>query len=166
MISFILGLTKGTYGEVIEKVEDYEVLNLVMNIWGQTVFPRLRLWEFYVIDVKEAKIAFEREWKKKFVSECVMREGKGLSLIEQAQILVDDALGYKRRDGSRFDKIIDMEKACVFVRGIVGDSGVGHELLSKLVDEINLLFYKEFDFDTAIINDQIMGRYIGLYSYF
>jgi glycogen debranching enzyme len=155
-------LVKGTYGEKFGRINDFEALNRVMNLWIMKVFPELKMWQFYVVDVKAATKHFKETWKNGRGGKDIYG-AKGRNLEERAAILQDVALGYAKNDGSRFDKSIDVEKACAFISGIIKDGDDATILFGKLVDEINLGFYKEFDIDTSVINDQIMARYIQLY---
>lgn len=121
--------------------------------------------EFYVIDVDRARTDFSKAWTcfdRSAADSSEYSQAKDMTLKDQAALLSSRAVYRRTRDGSRYDKALDTLQACLFVHALLGpDAGAAaaQECYARVLDEVNLAFYREFDADKAIINDQIMGRF-------
>lgn len=174
LLNFSQELIDGVYGgEAMHCCETFDDLNKIMNIWINVAFPAVKLWEFYVVDVNAAKRAFSAAWddtvsgsksidRIKYAS----RSLSSLSQKERADLLAADAIYCSKKDGSRFDKMLRMEVCLAFVFKFLSETGFNDSdpltVFTTLVDEINLSFYKEYDTDVAVINDQVMSRIMYL----
>ena len=146
-------------------------MHLVMETFKNHVMPGLKLWEFYVLPVQilAAELAqhltkvtpdFSKWSKHPFYLEKVWT----LPLAEQAARL--------HRDGSlnsalshRLGKRLSVETAAIFVCAslqISNGASINLSTISqqyqKLLDEINVSFYREYDVDMKIINDNLCNR--------
>jgi hypothetical protein len=83
------------------------------------VISKIRLWEFYVVDVKEAMYEFKEALKKPWPSSRKDIDFSALSFKEQAKSLADNALYFKGAFGQRFYKKINYESSISFVLGLV-----------------------------------------------
>ncbi|KAJ1556212.1 hypothetical protein HK405_005002 [Cladochytrium tenue] len=139
-------------------------LEAVMSIFKSKVLPGLKLWEYYVIDVKSTKASFKSAWQK--LSEKIEKlpGAIGQSLRERALTLRKVALtssGF----GSRFSRSLNPETAVQFMKALVEagavPSGNLDAIAAKFVaiaNEVNLDFYKESDADLAAIYENIYNR--------
>lgn len=138
------------------------------------IFPSLRLWEYYTVDVAAAVEEFRAHLVAKKAVEAEKYNGLGLKEMpfkEQAARLAADAL--KRCEpeafGTRFVKVLDVKLATAFMFELEGIKGYENlkeekkvEELCKayqaLLDELNLPFYKHYDDDVKAIMDNIRNR--------
>ncbi|KAJ1561080.1 hypothetical protein HK405_004992, partial [Cladochytrium tenue] len=128
------------------------------------VLPGLKLWEYYVIDVKSAKASFISAWQQ--LSEKIEKlpGAIGQSLRERALTLRKVAVtssGF----GSRFSRSLNPETAVQFMKALVEVGAVPSGNLDTIAaefvaiaNEVNLDFYKESDADLAAIYENIYNR--------
>ena len=147
-------------------------LKEVMMLFKHFSIPSLKLWEFYVIDVKESTLEFTKHWN--FIGSSLSQEHKykdinlaKLNLTQRAALLSQDALEIEN-EGNRFGKKINISISLLFVQKYLHDieSPINSQIASKeyenLVNEINLVFYKEYDADLEHILNQIENRALYL----
>ncbi|CAG8464281.1 8825_t:CDS:10 [Acaulospora morrowiae] len=97
-------------------------LNAVIEGVKQHVIKKIKLWEFYVIDIKEAL----EEFKKSLENDTPVGENlfkdiniAALSFKAQADLLVEKGLFEKSSFGQRFHKKIDIDVARAFIDRLV-----------------------------------------------
>lgn len=140
-------------------------LNEALAAFKKEEFSKLKLWEFYVIDKTSFIKSFEQRWNlssysKKDYSNLNLAN---LSLKERSDRLRGDSL-HDLNIGQRFSKTLDLEIACCFIEKLLRDKGsrIALEIavmeLEIILDEMNLIFYEEFDADAACIFEQIHNR--------
>ncbi|KAI9332132.1 glucanotransferase domain of glycogen debranching enzyme-domain-containing protein, partial [Zopfochytrium polystomum] len=137
-----------------------------MGYFKSVVVPRLKLWEFYVIDVKKVEKQFREALSARApkLDYPQFATAGGLNLRERALLLQKVALGPAVL-GERFGKNLDINVVMAFMmalkdqRAIVAnnDDDLVKELIG-IVDEINLDFYKESDSDIAAIVENVASR--------
>jgi glycogen debranching enzyme len=141
-------------------------LNRALSVFKERDFANLKLWQFYVIDKVSFLKSFQQKWTDKSYSDKKNYSSINvfdLSLKEKADLLRKDAL-IDRNIGHRYSKTLDIEVACSFIYKLLFDKGSQFALevalreIESIVDEINLVFYQEFDSDTACIFDQVQNR--------
>ena len=141
-------------------------LNDALLAFRESSFSNLKLWEFYVIDVSSFLKEFANIWEKTNIASIKKRYPFNLSALpvnEKAELLEKDALqnlGF----GQRFSKILDIEISLAFISQLLIDGGSALEAglatreLESIMNVINLVFYKEYDYDAITIFDQIRSR--------
>ena len=136
----------------------------------------LRLWEYYVVDVeRDAKAAVDA-WTSSEIIIPPSVDGKsgGLegvknwSLKQQTDFLLDRGFVGRTQMGSRFHRRIDPKVGAAMLTMILGrydakDQGTPTDggaisAITKILDELNLAFYREYDGDTAEIMEQLFNR--------
>ena len=129
------------------------------------VLGGLRLWEFYVIEVIPQCAEILDTWKKgKYTkSQYADNDFSKMSLKEKAATVAGTALMYKDYLGERFNKKLLAEHVAAYLYHVFGeyaDSTVvaAQRDLTNLINEMNLPFYKEFDFDRETILENIFNR--------
>lgn len=135
------------------------------------VIGALRLWEFYVLDVKANTAAAVDRWlsRKSTLSQFAAKEEhkKDSSLYDKAQLLSKHGLVGADRLGERFRRKIDPEIGAAFLELEFGrppgkgDTKKIEEVkkeYTKILDELNLPFYKEYDVDSSEILEQLYNR--------
>lgn len=136
---------------------------LVMEALKKHVIPKIALWEFYAIDVKrDSKLALEA-WKTKKGKDGLAGYSKELDLFHKAALVVKSGLRGADRLGERFRRSIDSVTGAAFLYSEIGEPAGGKdaealEAITKVLDEINLPFYKEYDADLAELLEQLFNR--------
>lgn len=159
----------------LRTVED---LQLVVNTIKPEVITRLRLWEYYVVDVKRESHLILDAWVSGQASippdgfgDCGIG---GLDVVKdwplrrKATFLRDKALLGDDRMGERFRRKTDPSVGAALVTAMFGryeeadmDKDRKDAVLAAItavLDELNLPFYKEYDADSAMILKQIFDR--------
>ncbi|CCG80823.1 Glycogen debranching enzyme [Taphrina deformans PYCC 5710] len=133
----------------------------VMEGMKSRVFGQIKLWEFYVIDTKEALKTIAEAANSSETDSLSLGTVSHLSgLEEQADKALELGIvpDYKFL-GDRFSKKVDAKLFSSFVTQLVGDASVPvAEVAAALLDEINLKFYKEYDVDQEHIIEQLYNR--------
>ncbi|RIB00968.1 glycoside hydrolase family 13 protein [Gigaspora rosea] len=103
-------------------VESEEDLKAIMEGVKQHVISKIRLWEFYVIDVKEALSEFHAALDKDVSVNKSLFENidiAALSFTEQAKLLAEKGLYHNCSFGQRFYKKINIEIARAFIERLI-----------------------------------------------
>lgn len=133
----------------------------VMDGMKSRVFGQIKLWEFYVIDIKTALSALAKAAKAAHGKKVDLGSvDYASSLKEQADKALEIGVvpGYEYL-GDRYSKVIDAELFSAFLTELIGSQDVSAaELATSLLDEINLRFYKEYDVDQEHILEQLYNR--------
>jgi glycogen debranching enzyme len=143
-------------------------LREVMELFKAIVIPALKLWEFYVIDVANSVQFFDKSWN---VTTDDIPEGHpyknvhigSMSLKEKADMLRADGMA-NTAEGRRFAKAIDLKVAIPFVQKYLHDvrevcsAQQARQEFERILNEINLDFYREYDGDLESILNQITNR--------
>ena len=151
---------------VFNSVED---LLKVMDGIKVHVIGALKLWEYYVIDVERDAKASVGAWtakKRTEVSRVSGLEGvKGWTLKQQADFLMDHGFVGFSELGSRYHRRIDPEAGAALLaahHGFFGQDGressAALRTITRILDELNLPLYREYDADTAEIMEQVFNR--------
>lgn len=142
----------------------------IMNALRAKVIDGIRLWEFYVVNVKENSKNILEEWKKGKADDIEtfaqdLKDIKNLTLSQRADLIRDKAVPTSKQILGRFGRSVDFRFGAAVLTALFGPfhdsssdlSSVG-EYLIKLLDEVNLPFYREYDADIAEIMEQIFNR--------
>ncbi|KAL7270191.1 bifunctional 4-alpha-glucanotransferase/amylo-alpha-1,6-glucosidase [Rhizina undulata] len=133
------------------------------------VIGALKLWEYYVVDVEANVAAASGVWysRRGFKTQELEEFGwkKELTLREKAQLLTKHGLLGADRMGERYRRTINPYTTAAFLQLEFGDapastedSEVFKKELTRVLDEINLPFYKEYDEDATEIYEQLYNR--------
>ena len=145
----------------IKSVED---LDEIVEGIRQYVLQPLELWQFYVIDVDKNITAAIRAWEEGDTAPL----GKAFksigrkSLTDQANILRERCLPGCRL-GSRFGRVVPPSLAAAFLQVLHGRCDPhlcekGKTTMTAVLNEMNLVFYRESSEDLAITVEQIRAR--------
>ncbi|KAI5848627.1 hypothetical protein DFP73DRAFT_336178 [Morchella snyderi] len=151
------------------ELETKDDLLKVMEGVKTHVIGALRLWEFYALDVKANAEAAIEIWTsgKSTISKFAAQSdhSKDLSLYDKAQLLSKHGLIGGDRLGERYRRKIDPEIGAAFLELEFGkSSGKSEEIekvkseYTKVLDELNLPYYKEYDEDSSEILEQLYNR--------
>lgn len=154
-----------TYRDGNASITSDAELNEALSFFKQEEFSKLKLWEFYVIDKVSFLSCFHQKWTEgNFDSKDYSKMNfANLNLKERADRLREDAL-LDLNIGQRFSKSLDLGIACSFIEKLLRDKQVhvGVDVAVKeieiILDEINLVFYQEYDSDAACIFEQTQSR--------
>ncbi|KAI8820466.1 glucanotransferase domain of glycogen debranching enzyme-domain-containing protein [Fimicolochytrium jonesii] len=147
-----------------DTIETEEDLAKVLHAVRFDVLPKLRLWEFYVINVEKtitelrAALSDDTATTGRYKSIDL----RFLSIQQQAEILRKDAFT-DREDGTRFAREIDIHVAAEFTQKLAVDKGLTNveDKIARFImalDEMNLLFYRDADADLAVIVENVSSR--------
>lgn len=142
----------------------------VMNSLRKVVIDGIRLWEYYAIDVKMNTKTVVDAWTDGNVDRNAMeldqlKHFKAMSLKEQAKLVREHGIPNHRQIRGRYERAVDAAFGAAVLTLLHGDFNDSHSdtaeaeaSISKLLDEVNLPLYEEYDADSAEIMDQLFNR--------
>ncbi|KAJ3244446.1 hypothetical protein HDU78_010990 [Chytriomyces hyalinus] len=139
------------------KTEDH--LTQIMNVFKDTVLPRLKLWEFYVIDVAASVASFQHEFvagEEGSYDHAFVASG----LRVWADTLKNAAVA-SSNVGTRFNKTVIVSAAVPIVQRLTLKSDSMETVLrvyTNILNEINAPFYAEADEDVGYIIKNVWSR--------
>jgi len=166
-----------TYGlpTTLKNVDD---LLKIMEGIKEKVIAKLRLWEYYVIHVERNATAAVEAWANGDITfpkgGFGVSDFGGLETIknatptQQAEFLTKSGLLNMDRLGERHRRRVDPSIAAALLTAIFGrfhgdesdfaDRSVARSRIIKILDEVNLPLYKEYDKDVAEILQGVFNR--------
>jgi glycogen debranching enzyme len=150
----------------------------IMGGVKKEVFGKIKLWEFYTIDVDRDTNAITEAWVAGQVSfpDGSFREAgvrgldavKDWSLKQKADWIVDHALRGGETLGKRFQRHVDPSSAASLLTAMFGrfdtrissapDQRAAQGAIRRILEEVNLPFYREYDGDSAEAMEQLFNR--------
>ncbi|KAI9739576.1 MAG: hypothetical protein M1834_006294 [Cirrosporium novae-zelandiae] len=169
------------YSEKLEKLglpTDFQAVDdllRVMEDMKQHVICKIKLWEFYVIDVPKTAKLITEAWengKARFPERGVGGAGvtalKDAPLKQKAEFLADNGMINAGKILGRFGRSIDSEIGAALLTVMYGrynpDASSGprpsavHSSIVKILDECNLIHYREYDSEVSVAMDQLFNR--------
>lgn len=145
----------------LDVINEDHPLGKLMELYYEKYLPAANLWQFYVIDTQLMADKFEKACKAKRTSN-LSREHLPLSFVDQAAYLYKHA-GTADGTFGRYSKSLDIKKCVPIIEAICEmcsktELSSQIEIFKRLVDEINLSFYKEWDADLFCIKQNISSR--------
>ncbi|KAF2175429.1 glycoside hydrolase family 133 protein [Zopfia rhizophila CBS 207.26] len=159
----------------INSVDD---LLKIMDGVKTRVLGGCKLWEYYVLDVERDTEAIVQSWvagqatfpENGFGDGCVrgVDEVREWPLKRKADWLVDYALRGGDRMGERFRRRMDPAVGGALLSALFGrydsrtcstlDHRAAHGAIYRILEEVNLHFYREYDGDSGEIMEQLYNR--------
>ena len=138
-------------------------LDKIMDHLKNTVLPSLKLWEFYVIDVKSEKAKFGKAWQAKKSVGDLKRDLSGMGRAAIVNLFAELALNknWAGLAGRYSAEIDNMDQAIAFIAKLVNDtnsSEAAEKELEQILNDLNVDRYRMFNEDTAAILDNTRGR--------
>lgn len=139
----------------------------VMNSLRKVIIDEVRLWQFYVVDVKANKSAIIDTWMsgKTYHAASDLDHFKDSSLKEQAKFIREHAIPNLDQLRARFERAVDASFGAGIItllhgeyRGSNDQLAEADDSVSKLLDEVNLPLYEEYNTDLSEIMDQLFNR--------
>ncbi|KAJ9249429.1 CAZyme family GH13 [Paecilomyces variotii] len=139
----------------------------VMNALRKHVIDAIRLWEFYVVDVKSESKRVAEEWKSNSGDEPDVQnteEIKGWDLKQKVSYVREKALVNGDRILGRFGREVKPTVVAGLVTAIFGRYNESSDIstieseVGKILDELNAPCYAEYDADVAEILEQLFNR--------
>jgi glycogen debranching enzyme len=164
------------YGEDLEElgmptdIKSEADLDKIVDGIYEHVINRIRLWEYFSVDVVSDTAAVIEAWTK---GQTKMPDGgfgggvdavKSWSLVQQADFLKNKGMLNGLRIDGRWSRKVDPAIGASLVTAIHGrhetESNVSQatEFIKAVLEELNLPFYLEYDADVLAILDQVKGR--------
>lgn len=162
LLEFSSNLRHLGYPTLINSMDD---LLRIMEGIKTHVLGRLRLWEFYILDVIPVVASILSTWKQGVYNreDFAGVDFSNMSLREKAKVVTD--IGLKTSDplGDRFQKTLDSFIGSAYLFHSYGEYNESNVVaaergLTDLINEINLPFYKLFDSDREAILENIFNR--------
>ncbi|KAF2810531.1 glycogen debranching enzyme [Mytilinidion resinicola] len=142
------------------------------------VLGACRLWEFYVLDVERDTKATVQAWSEgqatfpdnsfSGLGDRGLDEVKDWPLKKKADWCIENGLLGGDRFGERFRRRIDPATGAGLLSALFGrfdttttdtpDKRAAHGTIYRILEEINLQYYREYDADTAEIMEQLFNR--------
>lgn len=171
LLQFGKELDKHGYSSTIEETSD--LLTLLDGI-KKHVVSEIRLWEYYIVDVDRDADAAVDAWlggKVKFPPQGFGAGGisnvKNWPIKQKADILLDNGILGAEHLGGRYTRHVDPAVTAGLLTALLGrhsesgrsasEGAVRNEAV-KILDELNLNFYKEYDSDVQEILEQLFNR--------
>ena len=172
LLDFSKNLKNYGYPTILNNEDD---LMKIMEGVKVHVLGSLKLWEFYVMDVKTLIKEFETQWTQgidslndHFLPSGVPKfNGSDASVTELAKFLVENATDDNFHIlGERFAKKLILERAIPILKRSLsnGTNNIDiwdkqfEDFIQRILDEINLPLYKEYDDDVNEILEQLFNR--------
>lgn len=163
LIEFSNNLKKWGYPTELKNIDDiFKIMDgIKVNVLGS-----LKLWEYYVINVQDTLNNIEKNWEsypidnndtKKFkVNDEILNNIEDFAKFIETNTTDDSFKILSKRDA----KILNSEN---FIKILKVNYGIDYnetitEKIRKLIDEINLPLYGEYDDDTSEILEQLFNR--------
>lgn len=160
------------------KFSSVDDLLRVMDGVKTHVLGACKLWEFYVVDIERDTNAVVDAWVS---GEATFPDGsfsdaglRGLDAVKEwtlkqkAEWIVDHALRGGDRLGERFRRRVDPAIGAGFLCALFGrfdtrtsstpDRRAAHGAIYRILEDVNLHFYREYDLDAAEIMEQLFNR--------
>ncbi|RKF73537.1 Glycogen debranching enzyme [Golovinomyces cichoracearum] len=173
LLEFSSGLEANNLPTILNSTDD---LTKIMAVLKENVFVGLKFWEFYIIDVEHNANAAVDHWINLMFQESTF-EGDGLSGVESIKnfttgqhvsLLTAHALMNKEALSERYNRRIDPRIAATVLKAVFGqfdsenNPSEGRKkafsFMSNILNELNLLLYKEYDEDVSKILEQLYNR--------
>ena len=150
-------------------VKSVDDLLRIMNALRGKVIDEIQLWQFYVVNVKGDCATIISKWKLGGGQSAAPKLGDDFAKWNQdqrADFIRDNAVPTAKQLLGRFSRSVDDEFGAAVLTALFGpyseksspnDASVENELV-KLLDEINLPFYREYDGDVSEIMEQVFNR--------
>lgn len=169
------------YGDKLDEYglpTEFHSVDDLLRVMGEVkskVIGKIKLWEYYVLDVDRNTDKIARAWEKgeanfpenSFGSGGI-DEVKNWSIKQKADWLMDRALCGADRLGERYRRYIDPATGAALCFALFGrydsrshdspDVRFAQEAVGRLLDECNLQFYREYDTDVGEIMEQLFNR--------
>jgi glycogen debranching enzyme len=174
LLEFGASLDSLGYSTEIKSTAD---LDLIIEGVKTHCIEKLRLWEYYTIDIDRETQAILSAWREshvEFPDEVNAFGDRGLSdtdairdwpLKRKAEFLIEKCMTGLDRLGERFRRRCIVPKAAAFLSVLVGrydtrtldspDEAKADKICRQVLNELNLQFYKEYDMDAATICEQL-----------
>lgn len=144
----------------------------IMDVLKTQVIGSLRLWEFYVCNVEQDAKTTVASWMENtaaFPDDASDAAGsRDWTLKQQADWLVSHALIGGDRLGPRFSRHLNPDAAAAFLQLSIGkydahinsqdDEHKAYATMVRLLNEINLQYYRQYDVDVTEIYEQLFNR--------
>ncbi|KIW01705.1 glycogen debranching enzyme [Verruconis gallopava] len=167
----------GSLGYPTELKSTADLLNVMEGI-KQHCIAKTRLWEYYVCDIEKDCAEAVKSWKEglvEFADEAFGNAGfRGISEVKdwdiekKGQWLLANVMTGADEMGCRFKRKANPKRAAGFLCALLGtynpkthdtqDERVAHGTMYKLLEEVNLQYYKEYDADCEAIMEQLFNR--------
>jgi glycogen debranching enzyme len=168
------------YGDELEKLglpvefKNGDDLQMVVDGIKGHVISKIRLWEYFVADVKSDAEAMANAWITGKIK--IPQDGfepsigggidavKSWSLFQKADFLKNHGMLNGLRIDGRFSRQVDASIGAALLTALHGryengiDTSAATNAATDIINELNLRFYREYDADVAAILDQVKGR--------
>ncbi|KAJ5584700.1 Glycogen debranching enzyme [Penicillium hispanicum] len=140
----------------------------VMNAMRKQAIDAIRLWEFYVINIKADTKKILNAWTSGRIEPATIEKTdlgqfKRLSIKEQAQVVRDHGIPSSHQLLGRFERSVNARFGAAILTALHGDFkeenlSIAEASVSQILDAVNLPLYEEYDADVADIMDQLFNR--------
>lgn len=151
-------------------INNMDALGSIMDGIKKHVLEPIKLWEYYVIDVKKICDEVVAKWKvvskSKSFEALDVPEQFSSSLKNVAIFTVENAsVDFEKFGHARNSRTVDTDKLVAIVLSLLSDNGDFNvsadtvlEKATAILNEINLPLYRDYDKDMEVILTQLFNR--------
>lgn len=158
------------------RIASNDDLLTIMNAIKNEVIAKIRIWEYYVLNVERDADAVVEAWSKGDIEtpnrgddfSSRLESLKGGETVKQVEFLRDFGLQNMDRLGERFRRRIDPASGALVLSFAFGryegensggaDKAAARAKVVAIADTLNLPFYKEYDAEVDEILEQLYNR--------
>lgn len=149
-------------------------LEKVISGIKEHVINKIKLWEYFAVDVKSDSKAIIDSWTSGTTKvpdggfDSSIGGGidavKGWSLYQKADFLKNKGMLNGLRIDGRWSRKVHPGVGAALLTALLGryeqgrDTREAEETINSILNELNLPFYREYDADAAALLEQVMGR--------
>ena len=149
-------------------VKSIDDLLRIMNSLRGEVIDSIQLWQYYVVNVRGDCDSIISKWKSTSgggsASLPELKDLVNWTLNQRANFIRQRAIPNSGRILGRFSRSVDDEFGAAVLSALLGpysdssDIASAEKELIKILDEVNLPFYREYDEDVSEIMEQVFNR--------
>lgn len=145
-------------------IQSLDDLKAIIDAIKDHVFARIKLWEFYGLDVAGDTQRVLEAWKNgRGDRDRDLHEYASWTADQRIEFVVQEAVPNASQIRGRFGRAIDPRVGAAALGALFGsyssdNVSAAEEHLASVLNDANLVFFREYDEDVESILDQLHGR--------
>ena len=148
---------------LVTDIRSMDDLEAIIDGVKDHVVKKIKLWEFYGLDVTRDAQRVLEAWKAGQGVDLELTEYATLTSEKRVEFVCDKAIPTTRQILGRFSRAIDPHLGAAMLVSLFGpyapnSVAAAEEHITHTLNDVNLSFYREYDEDVAIILNQLHDR--------